>query len=79
MPLPHRGRCVPVWPFYSPLVVVAHRNAAEVLAGNGLARLRAHGGSKFTTRGTLLMDPYLRAAEDDRTWQQLKGPPDMPS
>ncbi|MFJ7409851.1 hypothetical protein ACIQWZ_03440 [Streptomyces sp. NPDC098077] len=72
MPLPHRGRCAPVWPFYSPLVVVAHRNAAGVLAGNAPARLRAHGGSKFTTRGTLLMDPYLTAAEDDRTWQQLK-------
>lgn len=54
-------------------MVVAHRNAAEVLADNGLARLRADGGSKFTTRGTLLMGPYLAAAEDDRTWQQLKG------
>ncbi|PCG81352.1 hypothetical protein CIB93_35865 [Streptomyces sp. WZ.A104] len=63
----------PLRPFYSPLVVVAHRNAAEVLADNGLARLRADGGSKFTTRGTLLMSPYLAAAEDDRTWQQLKG------
>lgn len=63
----------PLRPFYSPLVVVAHRNAAEVLADNGLARLRADGGSKFTTQGTLLMGPYLAAAEDDRTWQQLKG------
>lgn len=63
----------PLRPFYSPLVVVAHRNAAEVLADNGLARLRADGGSKFTTQGTLLMGPYLTAAEDNRTWQQLKG------
>ncbi|MEU4177660.1 hypothetical protein [Streptomyces sp. NPDC026589] len=63
----------PLRPFYSPLVVVAHRNAAEVLADNGLARLRAADGSKFTTQGTLLMAPYLAAAEDDRTWQQLKG------
>ncbi|EWS94139.1 hypothetical protein K7395_11805 [Streptomyces filamentosus] len=69
----------PLRPFYSPLVVVAHRNAAEVLAANGLARLRAEGGdgagggSKWATQGTLLMGPYLAAAEDDRTWQQLKG------
>ncbi len=48
-------------------------NAAEVLANNGLTRLRADNGSKFATQGTLLMDPYLAAAEDDRTWQQLKG------
>ncbi|NEC21123.1 hypothetical protein G3I50_23185, partial [Streptomyces parvus] len=71
----------PLRPFYSPLVVVAHRNAAEVLAANGLARLRAADGSdgsdgsggKWATQGTLLMAPYLAAAEDDRTWQQLKG------
>ncbi|MGW1727034.1 hypothetical protein ACWCQK_29450 [Streptomyces sp. NPDC002306] len=54
-------------PFYSPLVVVAHRGAAEVLAGNGLATLDAK------NRGTLKMAAYLAAARDDRTWQQLKG------
>ncbi|WAZ23797.1 substrate-binding domain-containing protein [Streptomyces cinnabarinus] len=54
-------------PFYSPLVVVAHRSAAEVLVGNGLAEL--DGGH----RGTLRMDAYLDAARADRTWQQLKG------
>ncbi|MFJ8536462.1 hypothetical protein [Streptomyces sp. NPDC093591] len=54
-------------PFYSPLVVVAHKNAAEVLAANGLAALEeAH-------RGTLRMAAYLDAARTDRTWQQLKG------
>ncbi|MFI9615617.1 hypothetical protein ACIHCM_28735 [Streptomyces sp. NPDC052023] len=54
-------------PFYSPLVVVAHRGAAEVLAANGLAKLdEPH-------RGTLKMDSYLDAAREDRTWQQLKG------
>ncbi len=63
----------PLRPFYSPLVVVAHRNAAEVLAANGLARLRSENGSRWTTQGTLLMGPYLAAAEGDRTWQQLKG------
>ncbi|MET8061758.1 hypothetical protein [Streptomyces microflavus] len=63
----------PLRPFYSPLVVVAHRNAAEVLAANGLVRLTANGTSKFATRGTLLMGPYLKAAEADRTWQQLEG------
>ncbi|NGO78216.1 hypothetical protein G6045_21485 [Streptomyces sp. YC504] len=54
-------------PFYSPLVVVAHKNAAGVLAANGLATLdEAH-------RGTLKMAGYLDAARKDRTWQQLKG------
>jgi hypothetical protein len=54
-------------PFYSPLVVVAHKSAAEVLAANGLATLdEAH-------RGTLKMAAYLDAARADRTWQQLKG------
>ncbi len=53
-------------PFYSPLVVVAHRSAAQVLAANGLATL-----AKNT--GTLKMAAYLDAARHDRTWQQLKG------
>ncbi|MEV5613363.1 hypothetical protein [Streptomyces sp. NPDC052225] len=54
-------------PFYSPLVVVAHKGAAQVLAANGLATLdTGH-------RGTLKMRPYLDAARKDRTWQQLKG------
>uniref|UniRef100_A0AAU1ZWZ1 Substrate-binding domain-containing protein n=1 Tax=Streptomyces sp. NBC_00093 TaxID=2975649 RepID=A0AAU1ZWZ1_9ACTN len=55
-------------PFYSPLVVVAHRNAAEVLAANGLATL-----DKGQHRGTLKMAAYVKAAGEDRTWQQLKG------
>lgn len=46
---------------------MAHRNAAGVLAGNGLATLdEAH-------RGTLRMAAYLDAARADRTWQQLTG------
>ncbi|MGW3724902.1 hypothetical protein [Streptomyces sp. NPDC000851] len=53
-------------PFYSPLVVVAHRNAAEVLAANRLVTLDKN-------HGTLDMGAYLDAARDDRTWQQLKG------
>jgi hypothetical protein len=54
-------------PFYSPLVVVAHRSAADVLAANGLASLdTAH-------RGTLKMGAYLDAARHDENWQQLKG------
>ncbi|MET9729126.1 substrate-binding domain-containing protein [Streptomyces sp. NPDC006458] len=55
-------------PFYSPLVVVAHRSAAEVLAGNGMATLE-----QGTGRGVLRMEPYLAAARADRTWQELKG------
>ncbi|MFD5568306.1 substrate-binding domain-containing protein [Streptomyces cadmiisoli] len=54
-------------PFYSPLVVVAHRNAAEVLAAAGLAELDRPGS------GLLDMRAYLDAARDDRTWQQLDG------
>ncbi|MBG0852864.1 substrate-binding domain-containing protein [Streptomyces spinoverrucosus] len=54
-------------PFYSPLVVVAHGNAAEVLQANGLATLDE------PRRGTLKMGAYLDAARDDRTWQELKG------
>ncbi len=54
-------------PFYSPLVVVAHRSAAQVLAANGLATLDRSRG------GTLKMGAFLDAARDDRTWQQLKG------
>ncbi|MGW3283366.1 hypothetical protein ACWDR3_01825 [Streptomyces sp. NPDC001002] len=54
-------------PFYSPLVVVAHRSAADVLAANGLATLDTE------HRGTLKMAAYLDAAKHDRSWQQLKG------
>ncbi|MFE0252045.1 hypothetical protein [Streptomyces sp. NPDC059010] len=54
-------------PFYSPLVVVAHKSAAEVLAANGLATLETE------HRGTFEMAGYLAAARADRTWQQLKG------
>lgn len=57
----------PIRPFYSPLVVVAHRAAAQVLAANGLATLDG------PSRGTLRMGPYLEAAGRNRTWQQLKG------
>ncbi|WP_326627776.1 MULTISPECIES: substrate-binding domain-containing protein [unclassified Streptomyces] len=57
----------PIRPFYSPLVVVAHRGAAQVLAENGLATLSGK------SSGKLLMAPYLKAAKADRTWQQLNG------
>nr|WP_241266801.1 substrate-binding domain-containing protein [Streptomyces scabichelini] len=57
-------------PFYSPLVVVAHRSAAEVLAANGLATV---GKGKSEGNGTLKMGAYLDAADADKTWQQLKG------
>ncbi|QES17331.1 hypothetical protein DEJ45_13080 [Streptomyces venezuelae] len=63
-----KATTAPLRPFYSPLVVVAHSAAAQVLAGNGLATLGPRG-----TSGTLKMDAYLAAARADRTWQQLKG------
>ncbi|MFD7626077.1 hypothetical protein ACFV7Q_08510 [Streptomyces sp. NPDC059851] len=54
-------------PFFSPLVVIARSNAAKVLADNGLAKMTGRNS------GTLLMGPYLKAAGEDRTWQQLPG------
>ncbi|MBB4983343.1 hypothetical protein GGE06_004285 [Streptomyces sp. SFB5A] len=63
-----KAASAPLRPFYSPLVVVAHSAAAQVLAANGLATLGPRG-----TSGTLKMDAYLAAARADRTWQQLKG------
>ncbi|MFE6284829.1 hypothetical protein [Streptomyces sp. NPDC057877] len=55
-------------PFYSPLVVVAHHNAAAVLDRNGLADVESAQG-----KGVLRMEAFLDAARDDRTWQELKG------
>ncbi|WP_062215853.1 hypothetical protein [Streptomyces sp. NBRC 109706] len=57
----------PLRPFYSPLVVLAHREAAEVLAANGLATLDAD------NMGRLFLADYLAAVEDGRTWQELDG------
>ncbi|WP_405423273.1 hypothetical protein [Streptomyces erythrochromogenes] len=54
-------------PFYSPLVVIARPNAARVLVANGLAAMTGKNS------GTLLMGPFLKAAAEDRTWQQLPG------
>ncbi len=38
-----------------------------MLAANGLATLTGK------STGTLLMGPFLKAAAEDRTWQQLSG------
>ncbi|MFD5419812.1 hypothetical protein ACFWJT_17525 [Streptomyces sp. NPDC127069] len=54
-------------PFFSPLVVIARANAARVLVDNGLVKMNGK------NTGTLLMGPYLKAAGEDRTWQQLNG------
>ncbi|MER7463839.1 hypothetical protein [Streptomyces sp. NPDC097981] len=54
-------------PFFSPLVVIARSNAAKVLADNGLAKMTGK------SSGTLLMTPYLKAADEKRSWQQLSG------
>ncbi|MCX4527762.1 MULTISPECIES: substrate-binding domain-containing protein [unclassified Streptomyces] len=59
-------------PFFSPLVVIARPNAAKVLTDNGLARMTGKNS------GTLLMDPYLKAAGEDRNWQQLRGSEPFP-
>ena len=57
----------PVRPFYSPLVVIAHAQTAQVLRTNGLAAQQADTGV-----WTFRMDQYLAAVQADRTWQQLK-------
>uniref|UniRef100_A0AAU2JWD0 Substrate-binding domain-containing protein n=1 Tax=Streptomyces sp. NBC_00049 TaxID=2903617 RepID=A0AAU2JWD0_9ACTN len=54
-------------PFYSPLVVISRSNAAKVLADNGLVKMTGK------NTGTLLMGAFLKAAAEDRTWQQLPG------
>lgn len=57
----------PSRPFYSPLVVLAHRSAAEVLQSAGIVNV-THGN-----RGSLSMAKYLDAVDDDTTWQELSG------
>ncbi|WP_030159471.1 substrate-binding domain-containing protein [Streptomyces sp. NRRL S-244] len=54
-------------PFFSPLVVIARANAAKVLADNNLAKMTGKNS------GALLMGPYLKAAAEDRNWQDLSG------
>ncbi|MCY0925922.1 substrate-binding domain-containing protein [Streptomyces sp. H27-H1] len=54
-------------PFFSPLVVIARANAAEVLTGHGLAKMTGKNS------GTLLLGPFLKAAAEDETWQGLQG------
>ncbi|MGW4896738.1 hypothetical protein ACWEQL_31445 [Kitasatospora sp. NPDC004240] len=56
-----------VRPFYSPLVMVAHRQVAEVLKKNGLAEV-----SKSDV-WTFKMDAYVQAVREKRTWEQLTG------
>ncbi|WP_162002560.1 substrate-binding domain-containing protein [Streptomyces sp. CB01881] len=59
----------PVRPFYSPLVVLAHRSMADVLKENGLAGQ----SSSEPAVWTLKMDAYLKAVQEGRKWQDLKG------
>ncbi|WP_405365872.1 hypothetical protein [Kitasatospora sp. NBC_00039] len=59
----------PVRPFYSPLVALAHQSMAEVLRENGLAA-RSESDPKVWT---LRMDAYLKAVQEGRKWQDLKG------
>ncbi|MBT2445633.1 substrate-binding domain-containing protein [Streptomyces sp. ISL-43] len=54
-------------PFFSPLVVIARSNAAKVLADHGLVKMTGKNS------GTLLLGPYLKAAGEDRKWQELQG------
>ncbi|MET9466802.1 substrate-binding domain-containing protein [Streptomyces sp. NPDC006544] len=54
-------------PFFSPLVVVARANAAKVLTDHGLAETTGKNS------GTLLLGPYLKAVDGQKSWQELQG------
>ncbi|MEV6951667.1 hypothetical protein [Streptomyces sp. NPDC051183] len=54
-------------PFFSPLVVIARSNAAKVLSDHNLVKMTGK------SSGTLLLGPYLKAADEGRTWQALQG------
>ncbi|MFB6518508.1 hypothetical protein [Streptomyces sp. NPDC056401] len=54
-------------PFFSPLVVIARSNAAKVLSEHGLAKMNGKNS------GTLLLGPFLKAAAEDKKWQELQG------
>ncbi|WP_063857054.1 MULTISPECIES: hypothetical protein [unclassified Kitasatospora] len=57
----------PVRPFYSPLVVIAHKAVADVLQSNGLAE------HAETNPWKLRMGPYLDAVKNNRKWSDLKN------
>ncbi|WP_380284670.1 hypothetical protein [Kitasatospora purpeofusca] len=64
----------PARPFYSPLVVVAYKETAEILKNNGLA---ARNDAKVWT---LTMDKFTSALMEGRTWEQLapqNRPPEL--
>lgn len=54
-------------PFFSPLVVIARANAAKVLTEHGLAKTTGK------NTGTLLLGPYLKAVDEQKSWQELQG------
>lgn len=54
-------------PFFSPLVVIARANAAKVLSDHNLAKMTGKNS------GTLLLGPFLKAAAEDKKWQELQG------
>ncbi|MDH6109933.1 hypothetical protein P3T36_005103 [Kitasatospora sp. MAP12-15] len=58
---------VPVRPFYSPLVIVAHSSTAQLLLQNGLAAESPSGVWTFKMSG------YLAALARQTTWQSLQG------
>ncbi len=63
---------VPVRPFFSPLVIVAHKPTVDLLAQNGLA-VQKDGVWTFK------MAAYLAALNARTTWQSLPGAADHPA
>ncbi|WP_329487192.1 hypothetical protein OG618_11170 [Kitasatospora sp. NBC_01246] len=62
----------PVRPFYSPLVVLAHRSTAKVLAQNGLASQ-----DQNSRVWTFRMDEYVNVVRAGRRWEELTGAKDQ--
>ncbi|MFE6777118.1 hypothetical protein [Streptomyces sp. NPDC057702] len=67
----HASSGAPLRPFYSPLVVLARRPAAETLAGAGYVKLTGPVGREGS--GTLRMERFLDAVKKDTVWQDLRG------
>ncbi|SOB84689.1 substrate-binding domain-containing protein [Streptomyces sp. 1331.2] len=63
----------PLVPFYSPLVIVTHEPAAQVLRQNQLADVDEKSGV-----WTFRMDRYVEALRGGRKWKDLKGAAEYP-
>ncbi|MFC5661973.1 substrate-binding domain-containing protein [Kitasatospora misakiensis] len=68
----HSLKSTPTRPFYSPLVIVAHKSTVDVLKENNLA------SQDQNKVWTFAMDAFLKGIDANQTWQQLPRPPEKP-